>query len=97
MKKEPIQRTQEEIDALTENNRRQYTLVAAIIWVFCSVAWLVTLVLDVIHDAATLQLVLHGVCTVLTAVAAVLNFRRWRRMTATPTTSAEDALDSNNK
>lgn len=97
MRKEPIQRTQEEIDALTENNRRQYSLVAAIIWAVCSVIWAVTLVLDILNDAATLQLVLHGVCIVFTIAAAVMNFLRWRKMTATPATPAEDTLDSDNK
>ena len=59
MKREVKERTPEEIDALTENSRRQYTIVAAI--------------------------------------AAMLNFRRWRKMTAAPAAPADDTLDSDNK
>ena len=97
MKREVKERTPEEIAAMTETNRCQYTLVAAIIWAVCTVIWGVLLVLDVIHSAATLQLVLHVLCTVLTAAAAVMNFLRWRKLTATPETPAEDSLDSDNK
>ena len=103
MKREVKERTPEEIAAMTEVNRRQYTLVSSIVWSMCTVIWGVLLVLDMIHGAATLQLALHILCTILTAMAAVMNFIRWRKATA-PAESAEpseesvvdDTLDSDN-
>ena len=73
MKRETIERTPEEIQQMTRTNKRQYSLVAAIIWA-------VLLVLDVVHHAAALQVVLHSVCIVCTVCSAVLHFVGWRRM-----------------
>ena len=54
MKRETIERTPEEIQQMTRTNKRQYSLVAAIIWAVCSVIWAVLLVLDVVQDLAGL-------------------------------------------
>ena len=97
MKREVKERTPEELAALQEENKRQYSLVAAIIWTVCSVAWLVTLVLDFANDGAILQIVLHLICAALTATSAVLHFLRWREMKRTPAAPAEDTLDSEDK
>ena len=87
MKKERIELTPEQREALNESNKRQYSLVAAIVWTVCSAAWLVTLVMDFTNDAATLQIVMHVICAVLTATSAVLHFLRWREMKKTPSAS----------
>lgn len=97
MKRQVKERTPEEIERLNQKNQQQYSLVAAILWAVCSVVWAVTLVLDVLHEAATLQIVLNVVCAGCTAASSVLHFIRWHRMKKADTVSAEDTLDSEDK
>ena len=87
MKKERIELTPEQRKALNENNKRQYSLVAAIVWTVCSAIWGVVLVLDFTNDAADLQIVLHVICEVLNATSAVLHFCNWRKMKVAQPTS----------
>ncbi len=94
MKREPKERTPEELEQMSRSNQQQYSLIAAIIWAICSIIWAVLLVLDILHDAATLQIVLHSVCTVLTAFNTVIHFVRWRRMNTADTDPAQQPLDS---
>ena len=87
--------TPEEKQQLTENNKRQYSIVVAVIWTLCSVVWAVTLYIDFANHNSVLTIVLHGLCAVLTATSAVLHFVRWRKMKAaeaaeTVETAAED-------
>ncbi len=80
MKREVKERTPEELAALQQENKRQYSLVAAIVWTVCSVAWVVMLVLDFANDGAILQIVLHFICAALTATSAVLHFLNRRKL-----------------
>ena len=90
MKRETIERTPEEIQQMIRTNKRQYSLVAAIIWAVCSVIWAVLLVLDVVHHAAALQVVLHSVCIVCTVCSAVLHFVGWWRMSHPESQTGEE-------
>lgn len=78
----PRELTPEERAALEKNNKRQYSIVAAVIWTLCSVAWAVTLYIDIANHNPILTTALHGLCAVLTAASAVLHFVRWRKMKA---------------
>ena len=81
---------------LTPKVQKNLMLAVAVLWALCTAAWIVTLVLDVYKDASLMQGVFHGICTVLSAACAALNFRRWRAMPAEQPVEqpAEDALDS---
>ena len=82
---------------LTPRVQKNLMLVVACLWLFSTVAWIITIILDIGNDAAVLQLVLHSFCAVLSAVCAVLNFTRWRKMPLTDEPaeeSTEDTLDS---
>ncbi len=97
MKREVKERSPEELAALQQENKRQYSLVAAIIWTLCSVAWVVTLCLDFTNDGAILQIVLHFICAALTATSAVLHFLNWRKMKQPSAAPDDDTLDSEDK
>lgn len=81
---------------LTPKVQKNLTLALVVLWTLCTVAWIVAIVLDIIHDAAILQFVLHGFCAVGAVACAVLNFRRWRRM-PDGDDSTEEALDTEGK
>lgn len=91
----PRELTPEERAQLEKNNKRQYSIVAAVIWTLCAVAWAVTLYIDVANHNPVLTIVLHGLCALLTGTASVMHFVRWRKMKAaeaaeTVETAAED-------
>lgn len=82
---------------LTPRVQKNLMLVVACLWLFSTVAWIIAIALGIAHDAATLQVVLHVFCAVLSAVCSVLNFGRWRKMPLTDETAeelTEDTLDS---
>ena len=81
---------------LTPKVQKNLMLVVSCLWLLSTVAWIITIVLDAIHQAAVLQLGLHVFCAILSAVCAVTNFFRWRKMPGEAMPS-EDTLDSENK
>ena len=97
MKRQVKERTPEELAALQAENKRQFTLVSLIAWVVCTAAGILLLVLDFVHDASWLQILLHVGSVALTALLTVLHFLRWREMKRTPAAPAEDTLDSEDK
>ncbi len=97
MKPVERERTPEEIEKMTEENKKQYSKVAAVLWSLCTVAWAVLFVLDCVHDAAILQFVLHGFCMVCNGATAVIHIIRCRRMKREDTTPTQDTLDSEDK
>lgn len=78
---------------LTPKVQKNLMLAVACLWTFSTVAWIITIVLDLCHHAAVLQLGLHIFCAILSVVCAVSNFFRWRGMPDTEDT-ANDTLDS---
>lgn len=97
MKQEVRERTPEEVAALQEESKRQFTLVSLIAWIVCTAAGILLLVLDFIHDAAFLQILLHAGSVVLTTLLAVMHILRWRELKRAPAALEEDTLDSEDK
>jgi predicted metal-binding membrane protein len=91
----PRELTPEERAQLEKDNKRQYSIVAAVIWTLCSVAWAVTLYIDFANHNPVLTIALHGLCAVLTATSAVLHFVRWRKMKVADATPVDaDSADT---
>ena len=91
--------TPEEIAKITEENKKQYTKVTAVLWSLTTVVWTVLFVLDCLNDAAILQFILHGFCMVANGVVAVVHILRARRIKREETArdTETDPLDSATK
>ena len=90
MKKERIELTPEQREALLQENKRHFTLLFAIVFAAFLLVWPVLLVLDFVHGAAAMQIVLHGGCTLFNVFLAVTFFLRWRRMAAGSASKEEE-------
>ena len=79
---------------LTPKVQKNLMLALVIIWSLCTVAWIICLVLDVVKDAAILQIVLHGICAVGAAFCVVKNLQVWRHMPDAEDAAADTARDT---
>ena len=92
MSKERREMTEEERERLMKNNKRQYSLVAAIIWTLTSVVWIVVLCLNVAHKDPMVTVGLNIFCAVVTAACAVRHFIDWRKMKADTEAESTDPV-----
>lgn len=77
-RKPPVEMTEEErlrhekyIQELTAQNQKTVRKVCTVLWCVAMVAWVILLVLDVVHQAGGAKILFHGTAAAITALLAI--------------------------
>ena len=77
-RRQPVEMTEEQrlaheqyVRELNETNEKTVKIVCAVLWCIAMVAWIILLVLDVIHQAGGAKILFHGVAAAITALLAL--------------------------
>ena len=77
-RRQPVEMTEEEriahekyVAELNEKNAKTVKIVCAVLWCIAMAAWLILLVLDVIHHVGSAKILFHGVAAAITALLAI--------------------------